>query len=153
KKGTTTTVLGWDAVKKEGSFTGNFSSIEDGKTISLGFLDENADVCLGVGGPIGQGCFAAIQERGATAVGLGVDVDWYFSLPQYKALILTSILKKIDVSVTAAIKRAVDGDPPQPVFVSTLSNGGVGYAPFHDYDSQISADTKTELDALQQAII
>ena len=76
------------------------TSIDDGKTISLGFLDENADVCLGVGGPIGQGCFAAIEERGATAVGLGVDVDWYDSVPQYKSLILTSILKKIDVSVT-----------------------------------------------------
>jgi basic membrane protein A and related proteins len=153
QKGTKTTVLGWDPVTKEGSFTGNFSSIEDGKTISLGFLDENADVCLGVGGPIGQGCFAAIEERSATAVGLGVDVDWYESVPQYKSLILTSILKKIDVSVTQAIQRAVNDEAPQPVFVSTLANGGVGYAAFHDYDSQISADTKTELDALQAAII
>ena len=153
QKGVKTTILGWDAVKKEGSFTGNFSSIEDGKTIALGFLDENADVCLGVGGPIGQGCFAAIQERSATAVGLGVDVDWYISVPTYKSLILTSILKKIDVSVTAAIQRGVNGDTPQAVFVSTLANGGIGYAPFHDYDSQITADTKTELDALQQAII
>jgi len=152
QKGTTTTVLGWDAVTKEGSFTGNFSSIEDGKTISLGFLDENADVCLGVGGPIGQGCFAAIEERSAKAVGLGVDVDWYESVPQYKSLILTSILKKIDVSVSQAIERGVNGDAPQPVFVSTLANGGVGYAAFHDYDSQITADTKAELDALQAAI-
>jgi basic membrane protein A len=153
QKSTTTTVLGWDPVKKEGSFTGDLSSIENGKSIAIGFLDENADVCMGVGGPIGQGCFAAIQEKSATAVGLGVDVDWYESVPQYKSLILTSVLKKIDVSVTAAIKRAVDKVAPQPVFVSTLSNGGVGYAPFHDYDSQISADTKTELDALMQAII
>lgn len=153
QKGTKTTILGWDAVTKEGSFTGNFSSIEDGKTISLGFLDENADVCLGVGGPIGQGCFAAIEERSAKAVGLGVDVDWYESVPQYKSLILTSILKKIDASVTQAIERAVKDEAPQPVFVSTLSNGGVGYASFHDYDSQISADTKAELEALQAAII
>ena len=95
----TTTVLGWDPVTKTGSFTGDFSSIDNGKTLSLGFLDENADVILGVGGPIGQGIFAAIEERGVTAVGLGVDVDWYVSVPQYKSLILTSILKKIDVSV------------------------------------------------------
>jgi len=153
QKGTTTTILGWNAVTKEGSFTGNFSSIEDGKTISLGFLDENADVCMGVGGPIGQGCFAAIEERSATAVGLGVDVDWYFSVPQYKSLILTSVLKKIDVSVTAAIGRAVKGEPPEAVFVSTLANGGVGYAPFHDFDSQISAETKTELAALEAALL
>ena len=151
--GTTTTVLGWDPVKKEGSFTGNFNSIEDGKNLAIGFLDEGADVCLGVGGPIGQGCFAAIQEKGATAVGLGVDVDWYLSVPQYKSLILTSILKKIDVSVTQAIQRGVNGDAPQPVFVSTLANGGVGYADFHDYDSQITAETKSELEQLQADII
>ncbi|MBI3752323.1 MAG: BMP family ABC transporter substrate-binding protein [Chloroflexi bacterium] len=153
QKGTKTTVLGWDPVKKTGSFTGDFSSIDNGKTLSLGFLDENADVIMGVGGPIGQGAFAAIQERSATAVGLGVDVDWYISVPQYKSLILTSVLKKIDVSVEAAVERGIAGTAPQAVFVSTLANGGVGYAPFHDYDSQITADTKTELDALQQAII
>jgi basic membrane protein A len=151
--GTTTTVLGWDPTTKQGSFTGNFSSIEDGKTISLGFLDENADVCMGVGGPIGQGCFAAIEERSATAVGLGVDVDWYVSVPQYKSLILTSVLKKIDVSVEGAVERAFNGDAAQAVFVSTLANDGVGYAPFHDFDSQITADTKTELDALKAGLI
>jgi len=153
QKGTSTTVLGWDPVTKEGSFTGDFASIDNGKTLSLGFLDENADVMMGVGGPIGQGVFAAIEERNAAAVGLGVDVDWYLSVPQYKSLILTSVLKKIDVSVEAAVERGVNGDTPEPVFVSTLANGGVGYAPFHDYDSQITADTKTELDTLQQAII
>jgi len=152
-KGTTTTILGWDAVKKTGSFTGNFDSIEDGKTIALGFLDENADVCLGVGGPIGQGCFAAIQERKAAAVGLGVDVDWYISVPQYKSLTLTSILKKIDVSVTAAVKRALDKAPAQPVFVSTLANGGVDLGPFHDFDSQITDATKAELADLKAKII
>jgi basic membrane protein A len=155
KKGTTTTVLGWNPVTKEGSFTGDFSSIENGKTVSLGFLDEHADVIMGVGGPIGQGACAALEERNlqGKAVCLGVDVDWYFSNPQYKADILTSVLKKIDISVEAAVERGIAGTPPAAVFVSTLANGGVGYAPFHDYDSQISADTKSELDALQAAII
>jgi basic membrane protein A len=153
KKGTTTTVLGWDPVKKEGSFTGNFSSIDDGKTLALGFLDENADVCLGVGGAIGQGCMAAIQERGVTGVGLGVDVDWYFSVPTYQSLILTSILKKIDTSVTAAIEHAYNGEPAAPVYVSTLANNGVDLGPFHDFDSQISAETKAEIDALKADIV
>lgn len=153
--GTKTTVLGWNPVAKTGSFTGDFTSIDNGKTLSLGFLDENADVLMGVGGPIGQGVFAAIEERKlqGKAVGLGVDVDWYLSVPQYKADILTSILKKIDVSVTAAVEHAVKKVAAQPVFVSTLANGGVGLAEFHDYDSQITADTKTELDALKAGII
>jgi basic membrane protein A len=153
KTGTKTTVLGWDPVTKEGVFTGNFTSIDDGKTKSLAFIDENADVIMGVGGAIGQGAFAAIQERGITGVGLGVDVDWYESVPDYKALILTSVLKKIDVSVAAAIERAFKGEAPKPVFVSNLANGGVDLGPFHDYDSQISAETKAAIEALKAEII
>ena len=151
--GTTTTVLGWDPVKKTGSFTGDFSSIDNGKTLALGFIDENADVCMGVGGAIGQGCMAAIQEKGITGVGIGVDVDWYISVPQYDSLILTSVVKKIDVSVTAAIEHALKGTPALPVYVSNLANGGVDIAPFHDFDSQITAATKTEIDALKADII
>ena len=151
--GSKTTVLGWDPVTKTGSFTGDFASIDNGKTLSLGFLDENADVILGVGGQIGQGAFAAIEERGVTGVGLGVDVDWYISVPQYKSLILTSILKKIDISVTAAVEHAFKGEPALPVYVSTLANGGVDLGPFHDYDSQISAETKAALEDLKAKII
>lgn len=151
--GTKTTVLGWDPVKKTGSFTGNFSSIDDGKTLSLGFLDENADVCMGVGGAIGQGCFAAIQERGVKAVGIGVDVDWFVSVPQYDSLILTSVMKKIDISVEAAIEHAVKGQPAQAVYVSDLSNNGVDIAPFHNYDSQISDQTKSDITQLRADII
>jgi basic membrane protein A and related proteins len=151
--GTTTKVLGWDPVKKEGSFTGDFSSIDNGKTLALGFIDEGADVCMGVGGAIGQGCMAAIQEKGIKGVGIGVDVDWYVSVPQYDSLILTSVVKKIDVSVTAAIEHALKGQAALPVYVSNLANGGVDIAPFHDYDSQISADTKSEIEALRADII
>lgn len=153
QKGKNVTVLGWDPVAKTGSFTGNFESTDDAKNLTLGFLQEGADVILPVGGPIGKGTFAAIEETGAQAVGLGVDVDWTVTVPEYKQYMLTSIIKKIDVSVKGAIERALKGEPVQPVFVSTLKNGGVDIAPFHDYDSQVSAETKAELEALRQAII
>jgi basic membrane protein A len=153
QKGKNVTVLGWDPVAKTGSFTGNFESTDDAKNLTLGFLQEGADVILPVGGPIGKGTFAAIEETGAQAVGLGVDVDWTITVPEYKQYMLTSIIKKIDVSVKGAIERALKGEAVQPVFVSTLKNGGVDIAPFHDYDSQISAETKAELEALRQAII
>jgi basic membrane protein A len=151
--GTTTKVLGWDPVKKEGSFTGDFSSIDNGKTLALGFIDEGADVCMGVGGAIGQGCMAAFQERGVTGVGIGVDVDWYVSVPQYASLTLTSVIKKIDVSVEAAIEHAFKGEPALPVYVSNLANNGVDIGPFHDFDSQISADVKAEIETLRADII
>ncbi|CAN5837307.1 BMP family ABC transporter substrate-binding protein [soil metagenome] len=138
---------------ESGTFTGNFDSTDDARLITVAMLQENADVILPVGGPIGQGTFAAIEEMGVEAVGLGVDVDWTQTVPEFSSLMLTRILKRIDVSVYQAIERAVRDEAPQPVFVSTLENGGVGIAPFHDYEGDISDEVRQALDELEQALI
>ena len=53
---------------------GNFSDVDKGKTITLGLLDEGADIIMPVAGPVGAGTLAAVKERGALMV--GVDTDW-----------------------------------------------------------------------------
>jgi basic membrane protein A len=136
-----------------GTFTGNFESTDDAKNVTLGMLQEGADVILPVGGPIGQGTFAAIEEQGSTAVGLGVDVDWTLTVPDYADLMLTSVIKRIDNSVFQAIERAVADEEPQPVFVSTLENEGVGIAPFHDYEEEISDEVKAAIEEMSAAIV
>ncbi|MBA4169278.1 MAG: BMP family ABC transporter substrate-binding protein [Chloroflexi bacterium] len=136
-----------------GTFTGNFESTDDAKNVTLGMLQEGADVILPVGGPIGQGTFAAIDEQAADAVGLGVDVDWTLTVPEFSELMLTSIIKRIDNSVFQAIERAINGDAPEPVFVSTLENEGVGIAPFHDYEGEVSDEVKAALEEMADAII
>jgi basic membrane protein A len=136
-----------------GTFTGNFESTDDAKNITLGMLQEGADVILPVGGPIGGGTFAAIEEQGTEAVGLGVDVDWTLTVPEFAHLMLTHILKKIDVSVTAAVERALNDEAPQPVFVSTLENGGVDLGPFHDYEDDFDQEVLDGIQALREAII
>jgi len=136
-----------------GSFTGNFESTDDAKNLTSDMLQENADVILPVGGPIGQGTFAAIEEAGAEAVGLGVDVDWTLTVPEYSELMLTHVIKRIDNSVFAAIERGINDEAVQPVFVSTLENDGVALGEFHDYDDEISQEVKDGIAALQEAII
>ena len=96
-----------------GTFTGNFESTDDAKNVTQGMLDEGADVILPVGGPIGGGTFAAIEESGAEAVGLGVDVDWAESAPDTTPFLLTSIIKRIDNSVFQAVERALNDEAPQ----------------------------------------
>jgi basic membrane protein A len=136
-----------------GTFTGDFSSTDNAKNVTNGFLQEGADVILPVGGPIGGGTFAAIREQGADAVGLGVDVDWTQTVPDYADLMLVSIIKRIDNSVFAAIERAVNGDAPVPTFLSNLENEGVGISSFHDYEDQISQEVKDDIQAMTDAII
>lgn len=153
EKGTTVRVLGWDPVKKEGSFTGNFDSLDDAKALTVPMLQEGADVILPVGGPIGGGAYAALQESTAEDMGIGVDVDWTQTAPQYTDILLTSILKRIDVSVASAVERAVNGETPQPVFVSTLANGGVDMGPFNAFDSKVPQELKDGAAALKDKII
>ncbi len=136
-----------------GTFTGNFDSTDDAKNVTISMLQENADVILPVGGPIGQGTFAAIEEQGAEAVGLGVDVDWTQTVPEYADLMLTHVIKKIDVSVYSAIERALNDEPVEPVFVSTLENGGVDLGPFHDYEDEISQEVLDGIETLREGII
>lgn len=153
ENGTKVRVLGWDPVKKEGSFTGNFESLDDAKALTVPMLQEGADVILPVGGPIGGGAYAALQESPAKDYGIGVDVDWVVTAPQYRDVLLTSVLKKIDVSVAAAVERAFNKAPVQAVFVSTLANNGVDMGPFNDFDAAVSQALKDGAAALKAKIV
>jgi basic membrane lipoprotein Med (substrate-binding protein (PBP1-ABC) superfamily) len=120
------TVLGWNAVTKEGSFTGDFESLDNAKALTVPMLQEGADVILPVGGPIGGGAYAALQESAAEDYGIGVDVDWVVSAPQYRDVLLTSILKKIDVSLrgealAGSPRLELSARPPTAAWISACS--------------------------------
>ncbi len=150
-KGTAVEVLGWDTAKGEGVFAGNFESTDDGKKIAESFVDEGADVIMPVAGPVGLGSAAACKEKGCMIV--GVDSDWYESSPEFKETYLTSVMKNMDVAVFNAVKAVADGSFKGGTYVGTLSDGGVGVAPFHDFESKVPAGLQTELDQITKDII
>ncbi len=152
EKGTDVEVLGWNPDTKEGLFTGNFDSIEDARTLSVSLADEGADIFLPVGGQIGQGSAALAQERGDMWV-FGVDSDWFLSVPQFSDVILSSVLKKIDVSVYQASEQVVNGTFQGGTVLNTMATGGIDLAPFHDHDAVVPDEMKTELADLKQQII
>jgi basic membrane protein A len=59
----------------------------------------------------------------------------------------------MDVAVADAIKTAKDGSFSNEPYVGTLENDGTGLSPFHNFDSKIPAELKSELDALKADII
>ena len=146
-------VLGWDPTKKEGLFTNNFSSLDDGRAFAKNLMDEGADIVVPVAGPVGQGSAALATEMGADKLKIiGVDVDQFETDPEHGAVFLTSILKRMDSTVVEAIKQAKDGTFKGGVIVGTLASGGVGLAPYHDLDSAVPADLKAELDKIAAGI-
>jgi phosphate/phosphite/phosphonate ABC transporter binding protein len=157
KMGKEVKVLGWktDAAVEgggDGSFTGNFESLDDGRSFAENFFDEGCDIIFPVAGPVGLGSAAAAQDRGFKVI--GVDADLTQTNPDAKEVYLTSVLKKIDVAVYEAVKRMNDGSFEGGTnFVSTLENGGVGLAPFYDYDSQVPQEVKDALAEIEKGII
>lgn len=153
-KGASVTVLGWDPEKKEGLFTNNFESLDDGRAFAKNLVDEGADIVMPVAGPVGLGSAALAAELGPEALKIiGVDVDQAVTDPDHAGVYLTSVEKKMDATVLEAIKKAQDGTFEGGVVVGTLASGGVGLAPFHEMDDAVPAELKSELEALEKGII
>lgn len=154
QKGTSVSVLGWDPATKEGLFTNNFDSLSDGREFAKNLNDEGADIIMPVAGPVGQGSSALAMELGADALKIiGVDVDWYDTVPEHRAVFLTSVLKRMDSTTVDAIRQAIDGTFKGGVTVGTLASGGVGIAPFHDLDGVVPTELKDELEAISKGIL
>ena len=134
-----------------GVYVGDFEAADQGKIVGNSLIDEGADVIFGIGGKTGNGGLAAAKERGKW--GVGVDVDQYNTLPNEKDILLTSTMKRLDNAVFAVIESVLNDEfPGGGVYVGTLENGGVGLAPFHDYEDQIPDELKQEIDAIIEGI-
>jgi basic membrane protein A len=138
-------------VKFSGVYVGDFEAADQGKIVGNSLIDEGADVILGVGGKTGNGGLAAAKERGKW--GVGVDVDQYFTLPNEKDILITSTMKRLDNAVFGVTQSELDGTfAGGGLYVATLENGGVGLAPYHDFEDQIPDELKQEIEAIIKGI-
>jgi basic membrane protein A len=154
QKGKTVKVLGWDVAKqKEGSFTGGFEANDTAKSTAKNLIDQGADVILPVGGPIYKSAVEAIKDSGKDIALIGVDADVTQTDPDITNLLLTSVMKGMQVGVADVVKASADGKFDNSPFVGTLANGGVSIAPFHDFASKVDAGLQAELDAIKADII
>jgi len=146
--GTSVEVLGWSNATSDGAFTGNFDSLDDGRSFAESFVQEGADIIMPVAGPVGLGSMAYCKETGSCKI-IGVDVDQTVLAPEYTDIILTSVLKNVNNAVYDATKAAVGGTFAGGVYVGTLANGGVGLAPV----AGASSDLNAALDKIKADII
>ena len=144
EKGTSVEVLGWDPEAQEGTFTGDFENADNGRNVTQAFVDAGADVVLPVAGPVGVGSAALALDLGNLWV-VGVDADWFETLPEYSDVILTSVLKGLDVAVSTAIKAVADGTFVGSTRLYTIAENGVGLGALND---SVPADLAAEVEAI-----
>ena len=154
-KNANVTVIGWKtepgtAACGTGRFTGNFTSTDDGRTFAEQLMAEGADVILPVAGPVGLGAAAAISEQGNMMI--GVDSDQFYASPDYRGIFLTTILKNSDRVASDIIRSVVNNTFKGGTYVGTLANGGMGLAPYHDFDAAVPPALKAEIERLKQEI-
>lgn len=129
-----------------GEISQAFTDPEWGAATAAQAMDQGADVVFGAGGMTGNG---ALEET-ATRAGLyciGVDSDQWETVPGAHPCLVSSAMKLITPGVVDLAKMAKDGKFPGGNYF-----GGAGLAPFHDFDSKIPADVKSELERVDKGL-
>jgi len=153
QKGKKVAVLGWNEKnQKAGTFANSFTDQNKGLSISKAFVQQGADIIFPVAGGTGLGAGAAAQSSGGKVSVIWVDTDGCVSAAQYCKYFLTSVTKGITTSVNKYTSQAASGSFPKGNYVGTLSNKGTGLAPYHDFDSKVPSDVKSELATITKDI-
>ena len=84
---------------------------------------------------------------------IGVDVDQYNTYTEVQGALISSAMKNVDVAVYEYLKSVKDGTSKGGIVTANLTNGGVGLAPFHDWDSKIPADVKAKIAEAKAGLI
>ena len=130
-----------------------FEDQKGGQRTAQGLISQGADIIFPVAGPSGLGGLQAAKASSGKVNAIWVDTDGCVSAEAYCPQIITSVYKAMDVAVLDAIKAAKDGSFANEPFVGTLENQGTGLAPFHDFDSKVPADLKSEIDKIKADIL
>ena len=149
-------LVGWNEATQSGVFIGGKSAFDDastGQSKTRSLMSQGADIVMPVAGPSGEGALQAAKSSGGKLSIIWVDTDGYLSAPTYKAQMLSSVYKAMDLAVTKAITDVVDDKFDNTPYVGTLENDGVGLSPFHDFDGDVPAELKSELEQAKADII
>jgi len=132
-----------------GDDTTAFNDPVKGEQLSTAMYDDGAEIVYHAAGASGAGLFNAAVE--AQKFAIGVDSDQYLTAsPEQQPLILTSMLKRVDVAVFNSIE-AVGAGSLGSSQIFGMAEDGVDYATSNP--EELTADITEQLDEFKQQII
>jgi basic membrane protein A and related proteins len=133
-----------------GDSTEAFNNPVAGEELSTSLYDEGAEIIYHAAGASGAGLFNAAVE--ANKMAIGVDSDQYLTAsPEQQPLILTSMLKRVDVAVYNAIQSVGESGELGGSQVFGMAEDGVDYSDSNP--EALTADITEQLDEFKQQII
>jgi basic membrane protein A len=136
-------------ITPDGDFSG-FSDPARGKIVAQGMYEAGADIVYHAAGGSGTGVFEAAAVANGRAI--GVDSDQYNTVddPALQAVIMTSMLKRVDNAVSGFIADFAAGDVEGGTdIINDLSTEGVGLSATGGFIDDIQDD----IDTYRQQII
>jgi basic membrane protein A len=118
------------------------------KELALAQINSGVDVIFVAAGASGSGVFDAVEEKKKFAIGVDSNQNWI-----KPGVILTSMLKRVDVAVYDTIKEGKEGKFQGGALRFGLKNKGVDYAVDTHNDKVLTADIRKKAEALKSEII
>ena len=126
-----------------------FNDPTRGKESANGLYDSGVDIIFAAAGGSNAGVFDSANAAGQKAI--GVDSDQYTTTEApLNSVIISSMLKKVDVGVQTFIESVADGSVEAGERRFDLSTDGVGYSTTGDF---LAEDTITKVDELAAQIV
>ena len=130
-------------VRTLNTYIPSFTDAARGKETATQMAARKCDVGFCLGGTTGNGGLLGMKEKGLMAI--GVDVDQYLTYPEVKGALVTSAMKNVDVAVFSFLTSVSDGTVRAGVVTANLKNGGVGLAPYHDWEGRVPQAVKAKV--------
>ena len=119
-----------------------------GKELALAQYDAGVDIIFAAAGASGLGVFDAAEERKKFAIGVDSNQDW-----TKPGLILTSMLKRVDLAVFTVIQDAQAGKFTAGLKRFGLADKGVDYAVDQYNEKILTESVRKSADELKAEII
>ncbi|RKT57593.1 nucleoside-binding protein [Saccharothrix australiensis] len=132
-----------------GDFTG-FQEPTKGQEAAKGQIEAGADVLYHAAGASGKGVFSAAKSANVKAIGVDSDQYHQATVAESKDVIVSSMLKRVDVAVYDFVKAVAKDDLANFPKVFDLKVDGVGYSTSGD---KLDDDLKAVLDGYKAQII
>ncbi|MBV7273167.1 BMP family protein [Clostridium thailandense] len=113
-------------------YADSFNDTNKGYELAKSLYGSGCDVIYHAAGGVGIGMFKAAKElkdSGKTVWGIGVDMDQAVTVPEYAGIILSSMVKRVDIATYNAVQDVVNGKFQGGKHVELgLKDNGVGIA-------------------------
>jgi len=137
------------------SYIGSFDDAAKGKELALAQYRTGTEIGFNVAGQAGLGQLAAAKDAAKYAIGVDSDQSAIFrtSDPAIADRVVTSVLKKVDVSLLRAADMLMEDKLPVGHEESLgLAEGAVGIVDNDVYRKVVSADIRTQIATAAKAI-